>query len=120
MLSDVEIAAQAKTSPIGEVAAKLGVLKEDLIPYGEDIAKVRIDALARPRPRAEPGKLILMSATTPTRAGGRQNHDLHRPRPGIQQAGGIRLHRAAGTITWALPWHQGRRDRRRLFADRAR
>ena len=69
MLSDVEIAARAKTSPIGEVAANLGVQKEDLIPYGEDIAKVRIDALARPRPRPGPGKLILMSATTPTKAG---------------------------------------------------
>ena len=69
MLSDVEIAAQAKTAPISEVAAQLGVLPEDLIPYGDDIAKVRIDALSRPRPRPEPGKLILMSATTPTRAG---------------------------------------------------
>jgi formate--tetrahydrofolate ligase len=69
MLSDVEIAAQANTAPIGEIAAQLGVLPEDLIPYGDDIAKVRIDALSRPRPRPGPGKLILMSATTPTRAG---------------------------------------------------
>jgi len=69
MLSDTEIAAQAKVAPISEIAARLGVEKNDLIPYGEEIAKVRADALARPRPRPEPGKLILVSATTPTSAG---------------------------------------------------
>jgi formate--tetrahydrofolate ligase len=69
MLSDTEIAAQVKVAPISEIAARLGVEKEDLIPYGEEIAKVRIDALSRPRPRPQPGKLILVSATTPTAAG---------------------------------------------------
>jgi formate--tetrahydrofolate ligase len=69
MLSDTEIAAQAKVAPISEIAAGLGVEKEDLIPYGEEIAKVRVDALSRPRPRPAPGKLILVSATTPTSAG---------------------------------------------------
>jgi formate--tetrahydrofolate ligase len=69
MLSDTAIAAQIKTAPIGEIAARLGVNKEDLIPYGDDIAKVKINALSRPRSRPEPGKLILVSATTPTSAG---------------------------------------------------
>ena len=69
MLSDTEIAAQARVAPISEIAARLGVEKSDLIPYGEEIAKVRVDALSRPRLRQEPGKLILVSATTPTKAG---------------------------------------------------
>jgi formate--tetrahydrofolate ligase len=69
MLSDTEIAARTQTAPIDEIAARLGVEKEDLIPYGDSIAKVRINALARPRPRPGPGKLILVSATTPTSAG---------------------------------------------------
>jgi len=69
MLSDTEIAAQVKVAPISEIAARLGVEKNDLIPYGEEIAKVRVDALSRPRPRPELGKLILVSATTPTSAG---------------------------------------------------
>jgi len=69
MLSDTAIAARAKTAPISEVAARLGVHSEDLIPYGEDIAKVRLKAMSRPRSRPEPGKLILVSATTPTSAG---------------------------------------------------
>jgi len=69
MRSDHEIAAAIETAPIGEVAARLGVLPEDLIPYGESIAKVRLRALSRPRAGTRPGKLILVSATTPTSAG---------------------------------------------------
>ena len=69
MLSDTEIAAGTPRAPITEIAAKLGVDPGDLIPYGHEIAKVSIDALDRPLPGKEPGKLILVSATTPTTAG---------------------------------------------------
>jgi formate--tetrahydrofolate ligase len=69
MLSDTEIAAQSETAPIGDIANRLGILKEDLVPYGGEIAKVHINALSRPRPRPQSGKLILVSATTPTKAG---------------------------------------------------
>ena len=56
-------------SPIGTVAERLGIDRRDLIPYGDEIAKVRIDALQRPRKRPGAGRLVLVSATTPTRAG---------------------------------------------------
>jgi formate--tetrahydrofolate ligase len=69
MLSDVEIAARAKTAPISEIAAGLGLEPDDLIPYGHEIAKVRISVLDKPRKREKPPKLILVSATTPTKAG---------------------------------------------------
>jgi formate--tetrahydrofolate ligase len=69
MRSDNDIAAGVKTAPITEIAARMGVQAEDLIPYGESIAKVKLNALSRPRPRTKPGKLILVSATTPTSAG---------------------------------------------------
>ena len=69
MLSDNAIAALAKSTPITDVATRLGVEKQDLIAYGDEIAKVKIDALSRPRPRPGNGKLILVSATTPTAAG---------------------------------------------------
>ncbi|MEJ2385099.1 MAG: formate--tetrahydrofolate ligase [Xanthomonadales bacterium] len=55
--------------PIETVAERLGIERRDLIPYGDEIAKVRIDALERPRSHAGPGRLVLVSATTPTRAG---------------------------------------------------
>ena len=69
MLSNSEIAAATRTRPITDIAAGLGVIEEDIIPYGRDIAKINIHALQRPRPRPGKGKLILVSATTPTSAG---------------------------------------------------
>ena len=56
----------ASTRPILEVAAELDLRPEDLIPYGHDKAKVRLSALDADRPR---GRLILVSAITPTGAG---------------------------------------------------
>ncbi len=52
--------------PISEVANHLGIDRRHLVPYGELKAKVRLPALAEPR-RA--GKLILVTAITPTDAG---------------------------------------------------
>ena len=69
MLSDTAIAAQARVEPIRTVASQLGIDDQDLIPYGNEIAKVHLDALARPRQRTAKNRLILVSATTPTAAG---------------------------------------------------
>ncbi len=60
---------RAGLRPIADVAAELGIAPEHLEPYGRDKAKVRLEAASmpsRPRPR---GKLILVSAITPTPAG---------------------------------------------------
>jgi formate--tetrahydrofolate ligase len=69
MLSDTAIAAQAKLRPISEAAEELGVDQRDLIPYGDEIAKISLKALDRPRTRTDPARMILVSATTPTAAG---------------------------------------------------
>ena len=69
MRSDSEIANSAPREPIADVAERLGVDARYLVPYGNEIAKVHIDALDQPLPGKRPGKLILVSATTPTRAG---------------------------------------------------
>jgi formate--tetrahydrofolate ligase len=69
MLSDHEIASQASPVPIAELAASLGIEREHLTSYGEEITKVHLDALKTPRPRPGPGHLVLVSATTPTAAG---------------------------------------------------
>lgn len=55
--------------PIAEVAAELGIQAEFLVPYGHDKAKVRTEALESARQRRAPGKLVLVSAITPTPAG---------------------------------------------------
>jgi len=52
--------------PITEVAESLGVESRNLVPYGTDKAKVRLEARDNGR---KPGKLVLVSAITPTRAG---------------------------------------------------
>ncbi len=53
--------------PIREVARDLGIADEHFIPYGHDKAKIHQDALAAAGDRR--GKLILVSALTPTSAG---------------------------------------------------
>ncbi len=52
--------------PISEIAKKLGLDAADVIPYGDSKAKIRLSALDGKAPR---GKLVLVSAITPTDAG---------------------------------------------------
>ena len=68
MLSDVEIAQQAKPKHIRDVAAELGLTEDDLVFYGKDKAKVALDVLERNAAKPD-GKLILVTAITPTPAG---------------------------------------------------
>ena len=67
--SDAEIQRSAQPRPIEAVAADLGLGAADLRPYGRDMAKVDADVLRRPRVRPGRGRLILVSAITPTAAG---------------------------------------------------
>ncbi|HWE39367.1 MAG TPA: formate--tetrahydrofolate ligase [Isosphaeraceae bacterium] len=55
--------------PIAELARELGIADEHLEPYGRDKAKVRLEAIDRARASKAPGKLVLVSAITPTPAG---------------------------------------------------
>ncbi len=67
--SDIEISQAAKMRPILEVAKdKLGIDAEDLIPYGHYKAKVSLDYIASLKGKPD-GKLILVTAITPTPAG---------------------------------------------------
>lgn len=60
-------AKSSQTKPIKDVAASLGIRSEHFVPYGYDKAKIALEAReASGRP---PGKLILVSAITPTDAG---------------------------------------------------
>jgi formate--tetrahydrofolate ligase len=67
-LSDLDIARANKTIPISEVAAGLGIPLTDLIPYGHDKAKISYDFLENLGSRPD-GKLILVTAISPTPAG---------------------------------------------------
>ena len=67
-LSDIEIAQAAKMQRITQVAEKLGIPEDQLVPYGHYKAKVSleyVDSLAKKKD----GKLILVTAISPTPAG---------------------------------------------------
>ncbi|MEO8039409.1 MAG: formate--tetrahydrofolate ligase, partial [Betaproteobacteria bacterium] len=69
MLSDIEIAQQATMQRITPLAAeRLGIAEEHLEPYGHYKAKVSLDYLNSLAARPD-GKLILVSAISPTPAG---------------------------------------------------
>jgi formate--tetrahydrofolate ligase len=68
MLSDIEIAQAAKLQAISDVAKKLNISPEDLIPYGHTIAKLSANCLSKLKNKSN-GKLILVTAISPTPAG---------------------------------------------------
>ncbi|MCX7677685.1 MAG: formate--tetrahydrofolate ligase [Spirochaetes bacterium] len=68
MKSDLEIARETQLAPISEIAEKIGLTKEDILPYGHYIAKVSLNLFERLK-EAQNGKLILVTAMTPTPMG---------------------------------------------------
>lgn len=68
MLTDIEIAQQAKMLKVGEIAAKLGISEEEIEPYGHYKAKLSQKLFDRVKDNKD-GKLILVTAINPTPAG---------------------------------------------------
>ena len=68
MKTDLEIAYDADVKPIKEIAAKIGISEDDLVPYGKYIAKVPLPVLEKLKDRPN-GKLVLVTAITATPAG---------------------------------------------------
>lgn len=67
-LSDIEIARQATKLPIRDIAAKLDIPYEDIVPYGHDKAKISAKYIETLKNNKN-GKLILVTAINPTPAG---------------------------------------------------
>ena len=65
-LTDIEIAQSVEMKPIGEIAAKVGITPDELEYYGKYKAKL---GLERANGGGKDGKLILVTAMTPTPAG---------------------------------------------------
>lgn len=68
MKTDLQIASEAKMLPIGEIANRIGLTEEDIELYGKYKAKISLDVLKKLKDK-ESGKLILVTAITPTPAG---------------------------------------------------
>ena len=54
---------------LAEVAADLGLAPAEFVPYGREMAKLPLALLEGPRRRSGAGRLVLVSAITPTAAG---------------------------------------------------
>jgi len=65
---DIEIAQNAKLKPITEIAEGLGLSEDDIELYGKYKAKVSLDVMKRMEGKPD-GKLIIVTAVTPTRSG---------------------------------------------------
>jgi formate--tetrahydrofolate ligase len=68
MATDMEIARAAVLRPIAEIAAKVGIPPEALLPYGHTKAKIGFDFIRSVATRRN-GALVLVTAVTPTPAG---------------------------------------------------
>ena len=68
MLSDIEIAKQAKMKKIYDIAHELGIEDDDIEPYGHYKAKLSEELFTKLADRPD-GKLILVTAINPTPAG---------------------------------------------------
>lgn len=68
MKSDIEIAQAATLKPILQVSSKLDLNHDDLIPYGQHIAKLSAACIQKLQAQAD-GQLILVTAISPTPAG---------------------------------------------------
>ncbi|MDO5621277.1 MAG: formate--tetrahydrofolate ligase [Paracoccus sp. (in: a-proteobacteria)] len=68
MTSDIEIARAARKLPIADIAAQLGLGPDEILPYGHDKAKMTHAAVAARRDAAR-GRLVLVTAISPTPAG---------------------------------------------------
>ena len=116
MLSDIEISQQNQPEPIGRIAEKAGLCEEDLELYGRYKAKIGFAKLRELAAEPLKGKLILVTAITPTPAGeGKSTISI-----GLADA--LQLSRkkvmlALRAFSRPLLRTERRRDRRRLFAD---
>ena len=68
MLTDIEIAQNAKMKKIKDIAADLGITEDELEPYGHYKAKITEECIQRLSDKPD-GKLILVTAINPTPAG---------------------------------------------------
>ncbi|MCQ2240377.1 formate--tetrahydrofolate ligase [Treponema sp.] len=68
-MTDIEIAQKNVMIPVTEVAAKIGLTEKDLDLYGSYKAKINYEKLNSLQTSGKKGKLILVTAMTPTAAG---------------------------------------------------
>ncbi|MCX8256391.1 Formate--tetrahydrofolate ligase [Beijerinckiaceae bacterium RH AL1] len=69
MPTDIEIARAKTPEPMAKVAARIDIPEDALLPYGKTIAKIDPGFVAKTAQAGKKGKLILVTAISPTPAG---------------------------------------------------
>ena len=118
MLSDIEIARAANLRPIAEVAARIGIPEDALYPYGRHIAKLETAFLSGLAERPD-GKLILVTAISPTPAGEGKTTTTVGLGDALNRIGRKSVICLREPSLGPVLRHEGRRRRRRLRASRA-
>ena len=113
MKTDIQIAQEATLHPIQDIASKLNLSFEDLQLYGRYKAKLPLHLIDKEK--AASGKLILVSAISPTPAGeGKTTMSIwahSRFECNRKKSNGC----SSRTFIRSCIWDQGRSDRRRTF-----
>lgn len=68
VMSDIEVAREAKMKPIMEIGDKLGIPAESLQPFGHTKAKIDLNYIKSLKDKPD-GKLVLVTGINPTAAG---------------------------------------------------
>ena len=67
MKTDIQIARECELKPIGEIASQMGIVPEEIEPYGRYMAKVPVSLIDEER--VKQSRLILVTAISPTKTG---------------------------------------------------
>ena len=111
--SDIEIARQAVLKPIGEIGEKLDIPANSLIPFGRSKAKIDLQFIDSLSTR-QGGKLILVTAITPTSAGEGKTTTTVGLGDGLEPNRQKRNDLPAGAQSWTMLRHERRRSGRRV------
>ena len=111
---DIEIARSAAIRPIEQIAEKLGIAAADLEHYGKYKAKVSLDLYHR-LDDAPTGKLVLVTAITPTPAGEGKTTTSIGLCDGLNRIGKRATRLPPRAVAGAVLRHEGRGGRRRLL-----
>ena len=106
VLSDIEIANSVQMKPITDIAAELGLTEDDISLYGKYKAKIDSNQLEQLKDK-EDGKLILVTAISPTPAGEGKTTTSVGLVDALSAIGEKAVIAPARTFSWPCFWDQG-------------
>jgi len=118
LLSDLEIANKATKKHIKDIGNIVGIPEDALIVYGNDKAKINYDFLDLCKDKSD-GKLILVTAISPTPAGEGKTTTSVGLVNGLCHIGKKSYDLSPGTKSWTMLWNEGRSSWWRVCSSRS-